>query len=138
MNHACEGWRELMRAIPGPVNKTRPQIIAAAVASGLVVAGGAWWIGSGSTTPDVIGGWAMPNASGSAIGLASSPTEQRREGYIVAGASWEGRDNLLHLGSEVPTCIGTDTATTTHVHLGIVKVNSDLASWTHVIWVRCL
>src|SRR4030081_1272017 len=85
---------ELMYAVSGPVNKARRQMIAAGVVSGLVVAGGAWWIGSGPTTLDVIEGWASPNAFGSAIGLASSPDAREQEGYIIAGASWKGADNV--------------------------------------------
>jgi hypothetical protein len=112
-------------------------VIAAAAVSGLVVAGGAWWIGSRPATPEILDGWATPNAAGSAIGFASSPAEARQEGYSVSGAYWKGPDNVLHLASDLPTCIGADPAVKTHVQLGVIEFESDMASGTQVVWVKC-
>jgi hypothetical protein len=52
----------------------------------------------------------MPNQSGTAISLLDSRDAHDGEGYVVAGASWAGLDNLWHDGAHHPTCIGTDTA----------------------------
>jgi hypothetical protein len=128
-----------MNRISGPETKTRRQLVAAALVSGLVVAAGAWWVGSGPVEPETVEGWASPNASGSAIGFAESPTASSHEGYIVAGAWWMGPEGSIHQGDYVPTCIGTDTAVKTHVELGIVEVRTEEGvGWKQVVWLRCL
>jgi len=114
-----------------------------AVAVGVVVAGvfGLWGFTTRhSATPDVVEGWAMPNGHGTAIALHDSDDDREGTGYIVAGASWTGRDGVWHDGADGPTCIGTDTSTKTHVRLGIVDVKPDGEGdgGPRVVWLRCL
>jgi hypothetical protein len=52
--------------------------------------------------------------------------------------------DVWHNGADLPTCVGTDTTTRTHVQLGIVDIDSsgsdDVNVWTesYVAWLRCL
>lgn len=115
----------------------------APVVVGVVVAGGfgVWAFATRhSVTPDVVEGWAMPNASGTAIMLQDSDDTRDGNGYIVTGASWAGRDGVWHVGADGPTCIGTDTTTKTHVRLGIVDVEPGGGGigGPRVVWLRCL
>ena len=115
----------------------------APVVVGVVVAAafGVWaFTTRHSVTPDVVEGWAMPNANGTAISLHDTDEPHDGEGYIVAGASWAGRDGVWHEGADGPTCIGTDTSAKTHVRLGIVEVAPDEegVGGPHVVWLRCL
>jgi hypothetical protein len=112
-----------------------PPVVVGVVAA---VGFGVWGLATRHTaTPDVVEGWAMPNASGTAISLHDS---EDAGGYIVAGASWAGQDGAWHEGSDGPTCIGTDTTAKTHVRLGIVHVSpgSDGIGGPHVVWLRCI
>jgi hypothetical protein len=113
------------------------------VATGLAVAAafGIWEVTTRhSVTPDVIEGWAMPNASGTAISLHDSDDTREGSGYIVAGAWWADRDGVWHEGADGPTCIGTDTTVRTRVRLGIVDVEADEQGigGPRVMWLRCL
>jgi hypothetical protein len=115
----------------------------APVAVGVVVAAGfgVWGFTTRhSATADVVEGWAMPNASGTAISLHDSNDTRAGSGYIVAGASWADRDGVWHDGTDGPTCIGTDTAAKTHVRLGIVDVDAgqEGVGGPRVVWLRCL
>lgn len=115
----------------------------APMAVGVVVAAvfGVWGFTTRhSATADVVEGWAMPNASGTAISLHDSDDTRDGSGYVVAGASWAGRDGVWHEGSDGPTCIGTDTAAKTRVRLGIVdvEVDDEGVGGTLVVWIRCL
>lgn len=81
----------------------------------------------------------MPNAAGTAINLHESPEDASGEGYIIAGAEWRGADNMWHDGAEIPTCVGTDTGSFTHVRLGLVTVEKpDRGTWEQVSWLECL
>jgi hypothetical protein len=91
-----------------------------------------------SVAPDVVEGWAMPNMRGTAISLHDSDDTRDGSGYVIAGASWAGPDDVWHDGADSPTCVGTDTTTRTRVQLGIVDVDADHGSWAHVVWLRCL
>ena len=115
----------------------------APVVVGVVVAvgfGGWGFATRHSATPDVVEGWAMPNASGSAISLHDSDDTRDGNGYIVAGAAWAGPDGLWHNGADGPTCIGTDTTVKTRVRLGIVDVavGEGGPGGPRVVWLRCL
>ncbi|MFD9701470.1 hypothetical protein [Lentzea sp. NPDC059081] len=115
----------------------------APIAVGVVVAiaFGVWGFTTRhSATPDVVEGWAMPNAHGTAVSLHDSNDTRVGSGYIVTGASWAGRDGLWHDGADGPTCIGTDTATKTRVRLGIVDVEpgEEGNGGPRVVWLRCL
>ncbi|MCX2955328.1 hypothetical protein [Lentzea sp. NEAU-D7] len=114
----------------------------APVAVGVVAAAvfGAWGFTTRhSATADVVEGWAMPNASGTAIALHNSD-DTRDGGYIIVGASWAGRDNVWHDGTDGPACVGTDTAVKTRVRLGIVDVEAhqEGVAGPRVVWLRCL
>ncbi|GGM73395.1 hypothetical protein GCM10011609_06490 [Lentzea pudingi] len=115
----------------------------APAAVGVVVAivFGAWGFTTRhSATPDVVEGWAMPNAHGTAISLHDSNDTRAGNSHIVTGASWASRDGLWHDGADGPTCIGTDTATKTRVRLGIVDVEpgEEGNGGPRVVWLRCL
>jgi hypothetical protein len=99
-----------------------------------------WWLTvRNQATPDIVEGWAMPNATGDAISLHDSDDTRDGNSYIIAGAWWSGPDDVLHLGSIRPTCIGTDTTVKKHVQLGVVDVeDSEFGEWAHVVWVKCL
>jgi hypothetical protein len=99
-----------------------------------------WWLTvRHHATPDIVEGWAMPNAGGDAISLHDSDDSRDGNGYIIAGASWSGPDGVVHTGSMRPTCIGTDTTVKKRVQLGIVDIeDSEFGKWAHVIWLRCL
>jgi hypothetical protein len=102
---------------------------------------GIWWWSTvrHHPTPDVVEGWAMPNATGDGIALFDSDDSRDGNLYIIAGAWWSGPDGVVHMGSIRPTCIGTDTTVKKHVQLGIVDIeHSEFGGWAHVIWVRCL
>lgn len=81
----------------------------------------------------------MPNASGTAIALHNSD-DSRDGSYIIVGASWAGRDNVWHDGTDGPTCVGIDTAVKTRVRLGIVDVEAhqEGVGGPRVVWLRCL
>ena len=53
-----------------------------------------------AATADVVEGWATPNASGTAISLHDSNDTRAGNGYVVAGASWAGRDGMWHNGAD--------------------------------------
>lgn len=97
---------------------------------------------SAAATPRVIEGWAMPNIAGTAISLhasASVTDENSGDGFIVAGASWAGPDGVWHDGTDLPTCIGTDPGSFTHVRLGVIDVRGGEApSGPRIVWLRCL
>jgi hypothetical protein len=117
--------------------------LVAPVAVGVIVAAafGVWGFTTRHTaSADVVEGWAMPNASGTAISLHDSNDTREGNGYLVAGASWADRDGVWHGGSAGPTCVGTDTTTKTHVRLGIVDVTADEEGigGPRVVWLRCL
>jgi hypothetical protein len=96
-------------------------------------------LGGRAASPRFVEGWAMPNASGTAISLHDSQDGGPGEGYIIAGARWQSVDGVQHDGADLPTCIGTDTASLTHVRLGLVTVESpDSARWDQVTWLECL
>jgi hypothetical protein len=119
--------------------RVRAAIIAAAVALGLAGALYLWGGDSRATSPRSVEGWAMPDASGTAVSLHDSPTAEWGEGYIIAGASWRGTDNLWHQGDKGPTCVGTDTTSLTHVRLGVVTVGTPEGTrWERVAWLECL
>ena len=82
----------------------------------------------------------MPNGHGTAILLHDSNDTRAGGSYIVTGALWADRDGPWHDGSDGPTCVGTDTATKTHVRLGIVdvKVGQEGVGGPRVVWLRCL
>lgn len=78
----------------------------------------------------------MPNRDGTAISLHDFPGGPG-EGYSIAGAYWSGSDSVWHHG-EIPTCIGTDTASRTRVQLGLIDVTSQYVTYAQVAWLRCL
>ncbi|NGY65146.1 hypothetical protein G7043_40195 [Lentzea sp. NEAU-D13] len=106
-----------IRTCRGAVAKPSwPRVAPVAVGVVVAIVFGAWeFTTRHSATPDVVEGWAMPNAHGTAISLHDSNDTRAGDGYIVTGASWAGRDGLWHDGADGPTCIGTDTATKTRV-----------------------
>jgi len=122
---------------------TRNRLVAP-VAVGVVaaVAWAIWWLATQHTaTPDVVEGWAAPNATGTAISLHESTDTRDGTGYIIAGASWSGPDNVWHDGADGPTCVGTDTSAKMHVQLGIVDVRpgqDGVVGGSRVVWLRCL
>lgn len=89
-------------------------------------------------SPRVAEGWAMPDATGTAISLHESPDDEWGEGYIVAGAQWTDSSGVWHDGADMPTCIGTDTSSLTRVELSVITVKSEGATWEHVVSLRCL
>jgi hypothetical protein len=132
VGHQC--WYEVAM-------KVKRLVAPAAVGVVAVIALAIWWFTVRHTvTPDVVEGWAQPNASGTAIGLFDSNDTRAGNGYIIAGAWWSDRDNVWHEGANGPTCVGTDTATKTHVQLGIVDVEADEGGigGPRVVWLRCL
>ena len=74
----------------------------------LVVATVAFMFWDRPVSPRVIEGWAMPDASGTAISLHESPDDEWGDGYVVAGAQWTDASGVWHDGADTPTCIGTD------------------------------
>lgn len=118
----------------------RAAIIAVAAVIGLLVtlALRAGW-DAGAVSPRTVEGWAMPNASGTAISLHDSPDDASGEGYVIAGAQWRGVENSWHDPADIPTCVGTDTGRLTHVRLGVVTVETpDGGSREQVAWLECL
>lgn len=114
--------------------------IAAFAALGLLLVLSLWdgW-GGDAAAPRIVEGWATLNVSGTTISLHDSRDGGPGEGYIVAGAWWQGVDGVQHDGADLPTCIGTDTASSIHVRLGLVTVASpDGARWDQVTWLECL
>ncbi|MFI6024937.1 hypothetical protein [Amycolatopsis magusensis] len=114
----------------------------APVAVGVVaaVAFGIWWVTTRHTaTPEILEGWAMPNAGGAAISLHDNGDAASGNGYIIAGAAWVGRDNVWHEGASGPTCVGTDTSTRTRVRLAVVHAEpGEGIGGSLVVWLRCL
>jgi hypothetical protein len=107
------GWaqRATSAGIEVAVNVKRlvPPVAVGVVA---VIAFGIWGFTTRHTaTPEVVEGWAMPNASGTAIGFLDSIDAGAGDGYVIAGAWWSDVDNVWHEGSGGPTCVGTDTTT---------------------------
>ncbi|WP_410660238.1 hypothetical protein [Amycolatopsis sp. lyj-112] len=118
--------------------KLKRHAVTAAVA-GVAVAITATWLLNRDVQPATVEGWASPNAAGSAIWLTETPDgHSKGAGYIVAGARWTGSDNIWRDGASGPTCIGTDTMSSTRVELGVVDIEADGASWRHAVWLRCL
>jgi hypothetical protein len=118
----------------------RTTISAAVAVGGILVVLALWdgW-GGGAASPRIVEGWATPNAAGTAISLHDSRDSGPGEGYTVAGARWRGVDGVDHEGADLPTCVGTDTASSTHVRLGLVTVeSSEGARWDQVVWLECL
>ncbi|WP_153278228.1 hypothetical protein [Saccharothrix syringae] len=112
------------------------------VAAGLIAAAavGAWsFTTRHGATPEVVEGWAVPNAAGTAISLHDGDDTREGNGYEIAGAWWAGRDNAWHSG-DGPTCVGTDTAVRTRVRLGVVDVDAggEGVGGPRVVWLRCL
>jgi hypothetical protein len=99
-----------------------------------------WWLAvRNDAKPHIVEGWARPTVNGDGISLHDSKNAADGESYIIAGAWWSGPDDVLHMGSIRPTCIGTDTTVKKHVQLGIVDIDdSEFGEWTHVVWVKCL
>jgi hypothetical protein len=114
--------------------------IAVLAAVGLLLVLALWGgLGGGAASPRIVEGWATPDASGTAVSLHDSPDGGPGEGYIVAGAWWKGVDGVQHDGADLPTCIGIDPASSTHVRLGLVTVRSpDGSRWDQVTWLECL
>ncbi|MEV6909520.1 hypothetical protein [Amycolatopsis sp. NPDC051071] len=110
----------------------------AAIVTVVAVAITATWLLNRDVRPDTVEGWAWPNSAGNTIWLTDAPDGKGGDGFIVAGARWVGHDNLWHDGASGPTCVGTDTASSTHVELGVIDVRADGVSWRHAIWLRCL
>lgn len=92
-----------------------------------------------SATPEVVEGWAMPNANGTAI-MFSGGEDTRGTSYVIAGAWWTGSDNVWHEGGDGASCVGTDPGKRARVQLGIVYVDSDggAPAEPSVAWLRCL
>jgi hypothetical protein len=120
----------------------RPLTIAAVAAMGLLLVLALWvgW-GGGPASPRIVEGWATPNAAGTAISLHDSRDGGPGECYVAAGARWQGVDGARwqgvdgaqHDGAELPTRIGTATASSIHVRLGLVTVESpEGARWDQV------
>lgn len=121
-------------------DRGRTRMIATTAAIGLLVVLAVWaaW-GSGSVSPRTVEGWAMPNAAGTAISLHDSPQDVSGEGYVIAGARWRGTDNVWHDSADIPSCVGTDSDSFTHVRLGLVTVEApDDVTWNQVAWLECL
>ncbi len=98
---------------------------------------GAW--NDGGASPRVVTGWAMPNAAGTAISLHDSPEGGPGEGYVIAGAEWRGIENRWHDGADIPTCVGTDTGSFTHVKLALITLESaNGGTREQVTWLECL
>ena len=116
----------------------RQRLLWALLAVAVAVAAG-YWLTSGrhTATPRVVEGWAMPNADGTAISLHESrdATPNPGEGYVIAGAEWRGPDGSWRDGASLPTCVGTDTSSMTHVRLGVVNVTG---RGSHVAWLECM
>jgi hypothetical protein len=120
--------------------RRRRSTIVAVAAVGLLLVLALWdgWRGD-VASPRIVEGWATPNGSGTAVSLHDSRHGGPGEGYVVAGAWWRGVDGATHDGADLPTCIGTDTTSSTHVRLGLVTVESpDGARWEQVTWLECL
>lgn len=111
----------------------------AVVGAVVALAVGSWAVATRhSATPDVVEGWAMPNAAGTAISLHDSDDPREGNAYEIAGAPWAGRDDVWHT-DDGPTCVGTDTAVKTRVRLGIVDVDArESFGGPRVVWLRCL
>jgi hypothetical protein len=123
----------------GKVISPRRTVVAAVVLVAVLALVFWWYSGRADATPETVEGWAMPNAPGDAVVLYDSPDPTGAGvGYIIAGAMWSETDNVWHQGSDSPTCVGTDTTVRKHVQLGVVHVDADHSSWTHVVWLRCL
>ncbi|MBN6040574.1 hypothetical protein [Amycolatopsis sp. 195334CR] len=105
-----------------------------------VVAFGVWWgVNRHTATPEVIEGWAMPDAAGTTISLHDSDDSREGNSYIVVGAYWADHTNLWHDGTGGPTCVGTDTTKKTRVRLGIVDAEPhEGPGGPRVVWLRCL
>ena len=115
-------------------------ITVTAVAVGLLAVLALWarWSGD-AVSPRIVEGWAMPNASGTAVSLHQSPEDTSGEGYVIAGARWRGIDNVWHEGSDIPTCVGNDTGSFSHVMLGLITVETpDGGVWDQVTWLECV
>lgn len=125
----------------GKQNQRRPTTIAISVALGLllVLAVSRAWSGS-AVSPHVVEGWAMPtNAAGTAVSLHASPDAAAGEGYLIAGAQWRDIDDVWHDGADIPSCVGTDSSSRTHVRLGFVTVETpDGGTRDQVTWLECL
>ena len=69
---------------------------------------------------------------------ASRPYDADREGFVIAGASWAGPDDVWHDGTQT-SCVGTDTSVGTRVELGLVDYSDPIVgTGTQVVWLRCL
>ncbi|WP_181775317.1 hypothetical protein [Amycolatopsis pittospori] len=116
----------------------RRHAVTAAV-TGVAVVITATWLVNRDVRPTVFEGWAWPNAAGNTIWLTEAPDGRSEgDGFILAGARWTGPDHVRHDGAFGPTCVGTDTTSSTHVEIGVVDVEADGASWRHAVWLRCL
>lgn len=114
-----------------------PALVGVVVAAGF----GVWALATRhSATAEVVEGRAAPNASGTAISLHAGDGTGAGAGYVVAGVPWAGRDGVWHEGSDLPTCVGTDTAALTRVRLGIVHVaaGEEGIGGPRAVWLRCL
>ncbi|MBV9843768.1 MAG: hypothetical protein JOZ47_01660 [Kutzneria sp.] len=114
-------------------------VVVALTMGPVVTALGGWQLSNRhSVTPDVIEGWAVPNAEGTAVSLHDSNDDRPGNSYVIAGARWAGPDNSWHDGGGGPTCAGTDTNTRIHVQMGIVDVDAAPIGGPYVVWLRCL
>lgn len=81
----------------------------------------------------------MPNAAGTAVSLHGSPDAAAGEGYLIAGAQWRDINDVWHDGADIPSCVGTDSSSRTHVRLGFVTVETpDGGTRDQVTWLECL
>lgn len=102
---------------------------------------GANLLDDGVQEPRVVRGIAMPNAAGGAISLHAEEDggpDASGEGFVIAGASWAGPDDVWHDGTQT-SCVGTDTSVGTRVELGLVDYSDPIVgTGTQVVWLRCL
>jgi hypothetical protein len=102
---------------------------------------GANLLDDGVQEPRVVEGIAMPNSSGAAISLhddVDGEAGEGGEGYIIAGASWAGPDNVWNDGTQV-SCVGNDPTVGTRVELGLVEFSDPIVGrGERVVWLRCL
>jgi hypothetical protein len=116
---------------------TAPWVAAAVALLAVLALWSAWGSGSGATR--VVEGWAMPNEAGTAVSLHDAQDGDRGTGYVVAGAMWKDAEGVWSDGADLPTCIGTDTGSLTHVRMGLVTVSTpEGTTWDQVTWPECL
>lgn len=113
-------------------------ITVTAVAVGLLAVLALWarWSGD-AVSPRIVEGWAMPNASGTAVSLHQSPEDTSGEGYVIAGARWRGIDNVWH--DLISRRASATTLARSAIMLGLITVETpDGGVWDQVTWLECL